>query len=520
MSTPVKKRQRIGELLVEHGRITSNQLKDALKKQAQTGGHLGSILVEIGVITNDDLLSFLSKQLGIPSANLFKLDIPPEILRLMPFEKISAMKVLPINIDENSVTLAMVNPRDMLSIRDIEFSLGKKVNPVVVASAQMEVAIQSLLSQPGAGLAGETLEQEAHRTEAKKAPPLLSLLKYLASSTANDMLLTAGVAPSIKFGNNIKRAAMAALTPNDCERYARELVSEKDWEAFIRNGDHDLAVTFSEFGRFRVNLYRQRSSVSITIRHITDILPSFEELGLPEWIMEYALMPQGIILISGPAGHGKTTTLAAIVDVINTNRRCNIVTLEDPIEYLHKHKKSNVNQRDVGIDTKSFYEGLKHVFRQDPDVIVVGEMRDADSFAIALQAADTGHLVLSTVHASTAAATIERIINIFPPDQQGLIRTRIADNLLFVMSQRLVPMKKGEERVLAYEKIVNSISVKNLIRESKTHQIKAQMLTGSDEYSSLESSLAKLCISGLIKFENGLTFAENKQFYKDLTKSA
>ena len=208
-------------------------------------------------------------------------------------------------------------------------------------------------------------------------------------------------------------------------------------------------MTYPEIGRLRVNLYRQRNSISITLRHITDILPSLEELNLPEWIKEYVLMPQGLIIISGPAGHGKTTTLAAIVDIINTNRKCNIITLEDPIEYLHKHNKSNVNQREIGIDTESFYEGLKHIFRQDPDVIVVGELRDPESFAIALQAADTGHLVLTTVHSNITTSTIERVINIFPSDQQNIIRTRLADNLLFVLAQRLVPMEKGDSRVLA-----------------------------------------------------------------------
>lgn len=520
MPFPARKKQRLGELLVEQGLINSNQLKDALRRQAQVGGQLGSILVEMGYITNDNLLNFLSKQMGIPSANLYKIEISPEVLKIMPLEKIKSMKVMPISYDETSITLAMVNPRDMISIRDIEFSLGKKVIPVVVPYSQMEVAVESLLTNPGAGLTGETLEKQIQRAELKKTAPLLSLLKYLAGSPATDMLLTAGVPPCIKLSNDIKRASMDPLSPSDCERYAKELMSGKDWETFMQKGDHDLAVTYPEIGRFRVNLYKQRNSISITLRHITDILSSPEELNLPPWLKEFVLLPQGLILISGPAGHGKTTTLAAMVDIINNNRRCNIVTLEDPIEYLHKHKKSNVNQREIGLDTESFYEGLKHVFRQDPDVIVVGEMRDADSFAIALQAADTGHLVIATVHASTAASTIERIINIFPPHQQTLVRNRLADNLLFVLSQRLVPLKKGEGRILAYEKIINSFGVKNLIRESKTHQIKSQMLTGTDDYSSLEASLANLFLSGVIKFEDGLLFSENRQFYKDMTKTS
>ncbi|MEW6571999.1 MAG: PilT/PilU family type 4a pilus ATPase, partial [Nitrospirota bacterium] len=520
ISRSAKKKQRLGELLLEDGLINSNQLKEALKKQAQVGGQIGSVLVEMGFITLENLLNFLNKQHGLPSVDLSKLDIPSEILKIMPLEKIKTMKVLPVSIDENSVTLAMVNPRDMLSIRDIEFSMGKKVNPVVVPAIQMEAAIASLTSNPEKALTGEIIKQEVHKAEAKKAPPLMSLLRYLVDSPATDMLLTAGVPPSIKLSNDLKRASMNSLTPVDCERYAKELMSEKDWEAFSKTGDYDLAVTYPEIGRFRVNLYKQRSSISVTLRRIVDILPSFEELNLPPWIKEYVLMPQGLILVSGPAGHGKTTTLAAMVDIINSTRKCNIVTLEDPIEYLHKHKKGNVNQREIGLDTKSFYEGMKHIFRQDPDVIVIGEMRDPESFAIALQAADTGHLVMATVHASTSAATIERVINIFPPHQQNLIRTRIADNLLFVLAQRLVPLKIRDGRILAYEKLINSYSVKNLIREGKTHQIKSQMLTGTEEFSCLEASLANLYLSGLITFDDGLLYSENKQFFRDITKTA
>ncbi|NOZ24536.1 MAG: PilT/PilU family type 4a pilus ATPase [Nitrospirae bacterium] len=514
-----EQKQRLGELLVEHGLINTNQLKEALKRQVQVGGQIGSILVEMGFISIDDLLDFLSRQLGVPSANLFKLDVPPNILRFLPLEKIKTMKVVPLAVDDNSVTLAMVNPSDMVALSEIEFSLGKKVQPVVVPAVQMETAIKSLMSSPEQGLRGAVLEKEARKAEVQKAPDLLSLLRYLVDSSATDMLLTAGVPPSLKIHNDIIRTSMATLTPVDCERYAREMMSGKDWEVFLRKGDKDFAVTYPELGRFRVSVYKQRNSVSVAIRHIADIVPTLEELMLPGWLKDYALKPQGLILVSGPAGHGKTTTVAAMIDIINTYRKCNIVTLEDPIEYLHKHKNSNVNQREVGLDTESFHEGLKRIFRQYPDVIVIGELRDKESFEIALQAADTGHLVLCTVHSNNSTTAIERVINMFPPHQQNLIRTKLADTLLLVLSQRLVARKDGEGRVLAYEKLINSYRIKNLIREEKTHQIRSQMQTGTEEFSSIDSALASLYKEGLITFEDGLLYAENEQFYREIAEA-
>ncbi len=511
-----EQRQRLGELLVEHGLINTNQLKEALKRQAQVGGQIGSILIELGFITTDDLLDFLSRQLGVPSANLFNLDVPPNILRFLPLEKIRSLKVVPLAVDDNTVTLAMVNPSDMVTLSEIEFSLGKKVQPVVVPAIQMETAIKSLMTDPDKGLKGEILEKEAQKEETQKAPDLLSLLRYLVESPATDMLLTAGVPPSLKIHNDIKRADMASLTPLDCERYARGMMSGEDWERFIRKGDRDFAVTYPDIGRFRVSVYRQRNSISVAIRHIAEIIPALEELNLPEWLREYALKPQGLILVTGPAGHGKTTTLAAMIDIINTERRCNIVTLEDPIEYLHKHKNSNVNQREIGLDTESFYEGLKRIFRQYPDVIVVGELRDKESFEIALQAADTGHLVLCTVHSNNSTTAIERIINMFPSHQQSLTRTKIADTLLLVFSQRLVPLREGDGRILAYEKLINSYRIKNLIREEKTHQIRSQMQVGTDEFSSIDSALANLYKAGLITLEKGLLYAENEQFFREI----
>jgi twitching motility protein PilT len=310
-----------------------------------------------------------------------------------------------------------------------------------------------------------------------------------------------------------------SLTPADCELYARELLAnrDEDWEKFLRTNDLDIAITYPHLGRFRINFYRQRSSISITIRRLNERLPSLKDLRLPEWIRDYALKPQGLILISGPAGHGKSTTLCAMVDIINTTRRCNIISLEDPVEYLHKHKKSNINQREIGRDTPSFEKGMRAVFRQSPDVIVVGELRDKESFEIALRAASTGHLVLSTMNAANSTAVIRTTVNMFQESQQKLITMLLADSLLLSLAQRLVPSRDKTKQVLALERFTNSNRIANLIREGKLHQIRAQMETGCEEFTPLDLSLAELYKEGRIDFDDGLTYAVNKQLYQDIT---
>jgi twitching motility protein PilT len=292
---------------------------------------------------------------------------------------------------------------------------------------------------------------------------------------------------------------------------------DEDWEKFLRTNDLDIAITYPHLGRFRINFYRQRSSISITIRRLNERLPSLKDLRLPEWIRDYALKPQGLILISGPAGHGKSTTLCAMVDIINTTRRCNIISLEDPVEYLHKHKKSNINQREIGRDTPSFEKGMRAVFRQSPDVIVVGELRDKESFEIALRAASTGHLVLSTMNAANSTAVIRTTVNMFQESQQKLITMLLADSLLLSLAQRLVPSRDKTKQVLALERFTNSNRIANLIREGKLHQIRAQMETGCEEFTPLDLSLAELYKEGRIDFDDGLTYAVNKQLYQDIT---
>lgn len=512
------KKPMLGEILVQYGVITPNMLKNALRHQSQVGGQIGSILIEMEYLTTDNLLEFLSKQLGVPSANLFKLNISKQILKALPFEKIKEYKVIPLAVDDK-FTLAMVNPQDYVAIEDIEFILGKRVSTVVVTSQQMNAAIKSLESRGLEDITGEEIKRNCRDTRQEVASDIKILLKQLSDTKATDLQLTAGVPPSLKMSTELQRLNMPPLTPEDMRIYAKALIPEEHAARFEAESDLDFAFTDMEFGRFRVNIYKQRNSVSITLRRIPDRIPDLKELGLPEDFENFALKPQGLILITGPAGHGKSTTMAALVDIINTKRKCNIITLEDPIEYLHKHKNSNVNQREIGMDTASFHEGLRHIFRQDPDVIVVGEMRDPDSFKIALQAAETGHLVLSTLHSRNATSTIDRVIDIFPPDQQAQIKTQIADSLIMILSQRLVMKKDRTAPVLAYEKLINSYKIKNFIREGKTHQIRTQMQLPGEDYSSIDVSLAKLCIAGTISLEEGLKHADNTAFYQDTVKS-
>ncbi|MFH1075395.1 MAG: PilT/PilU family type 4a pilus ATPase [Pseudomonadota bacterium] len=512
-----KEKSRIGDLMLRSGYIDEEQLTQALQRQQQVGGQLGSIFIEMGFITIDQLLDFLSKQLGVPGVNLFKMDIDQDVVRLIPLSKIKSLRILPISSKGNSLTLAMVNPKNITTISEIEFTLGKKVQSVVVPSFMMDAAIKSLFSKAADGLKGDVLCKVAETDKIGRSPRLDTLLQQLIESKASDMFLTAGVPPSIKIGHDVIRLPMIPLTPGCCAKYAKEIMGEQEWENFVKTNEHDFGVTFPDIGRFRVNVYRQRNSVSVAMRYIPDEVGTFQQLNLPEWVKTYALKPQGLILITGPSGHGKSTTLAAMVDLINSERKLNIVTLEDPVEYLHKHKKSNVNQREVGRDTESFHEGLKRVFRQAPDVIVIGEMRDMVSFEIALKVASTGHLVLSTLHGDNSTTVIERIINMFEPYRQNLIRTMISESLLLVLAQRLLSRRSGPGRIMALEKLTNSNRIAGMIRDQKTYQIRSQLQVACDDFESLDCSISHLIKAGLVSWEEGSKYMEDLAFCSRLS---
>lgn len=328
---------------------------------------------------------------------------------------------------------------------------------------------------------------------------------------ASDIHLTVGVPPVFRINGDLKKYGMDNLSPEETEEMAKAIIPEHLWEKFKGKGELDFSYGLPGVSRFRVNAYFQRSCISLAIRVVPTRIPTLDELDLPPVIKQIAEKPQGLVLVTGPTGSGKSTTLASMIDYMNLTLRKHIVTLEDPIEYLHKHGKCIIDQREVGFDTKNFSNGLRAALRQDPDVILVGEMRDLETIQTAITAAETGHLVLGTLHTSSAPATINRIIDVFPPSQQAQIRIQLASVLISIISQRLFPTVDKKGRKAATEILMNNSAVANLIRNEKIHQIVSVMQTSRGQgMHTLETSIKELLQGGLISKELTKPYLQEK----------
>ena len=296
------------------------------------------------------------------------------------------------------------------------------------------------------------------------------------------------------------------------------ILKQRQREQFEEHLELDFSHSVPGLARFRVNLYQQREAVGAAFRVIPYGIKPLEELGVPAVVGNFAGLPRGLVLVTGPTGSGKSTTLAAIIDLANRTRADHIMTVEDPIEFLHEHKKSLVNQREVGSDTHSFAAALKHVLRQDPDIILVGELRDLETISVALTAAETGHLVFATLHTQDAASTVDRIIDVFPPEQQGQVRTQLAASLQGVVCQTLCKRAGRPGRVVATEVMIATPGIRNLVREGKTHQIYSAMQAGQGQgMHTLDQHLADLVRAGTITYESGLEKSHNVEDFNKLT---
>ncbi len=342
---------------------------------------------------------------------------------------------------------------------------------------------------------------------------LLDLVQIGVDRKASDIHVTVGIPPILRINGKLTRLEQEILYPEETKELVYKSLNEKLIKVLEEKGEVDTSFSSPGIGRFRINAYKQRGSYGMALRIIPLKIPSMEELGLPKVVSEFARLPRGLVLVTGPTGSGKSTTLASIINQINKERNCHILTLEDPIEYLHRHGNSIVNQREIGTDSEDFSNALRAALRQDPDVILVGEMRDLDTISIAITAAETGHLVFSTLHTVGSAKTIDRIIDVFPPHQQQQIRVQLSSVMQGIISQQLLPTQDEKGRIAAFEVMKTTPAINNLIREGKIHQIDTAIQTGAKfGMQTMDNSLLELYKNGKISRETALNQGVNREY--------
>ena len=349
---------------------------------------------------------------------------------------------------------------------------------------------------------------------------IVTLLQLAIERKASDLILTVGLPPMLRIDGEWGPTEYDSLTPTLTRRLMYSMMDEKKQRVFEETRELDFSFSLTGQGRFRVNVFFQRGSVGGVMRTISEDVMSFEQMGLPSTIGDVARNPRGLVLVTGPTGSGKSTTLATMLDMINSEYHKHIVTIEDPIEFFHQHKNSIVNQREVGEDTTGFKKALRAVLRQAPDVILVGEMRDHETIGAAVTAAETGHLVMGTLHTNSAPEAIDRIIDVFPEAQQEQVRVQLANNLQAILTQQLVPKAGGDGRTLAYEFMLATPAIRNLIREAKTHQILSQIQMGGQlGMVTMDACLAEMHLKRQISYEVGMSRSVDQKEFARLVET-
>ncbi len=340
-----------------------------------------------------------------------------------------------------------------------------------------------------------------------------TILKRCIEINASDIHLSVGRPPTLRIHGMLQSMDGEILTAEDTEHYTRSITSEPHVKKMMEVGGVDFGFAYKDLARFRVSAFRQKGHFGMVLRQLPNKFMSLEAIGLPPTVKELLNKPRGLILVTGPTGSGKTTTLASMIDIINQSHACHILTIEDPIEYYHQHKKAVVDQREIGVDVSTFHEALVKALRQDPDVILVGEMRDMTTMEAAIAAAETGHLVFATLHTTGAARTVDRIIDAFPTNQQNQVRSQLSVSIVAVISQLLLPKADGKGRVAAFEIMITTPAISNLVREGKTFRITSEIQTGGRfGMMTLDSHLLELHKKGLISYEDMISKSYDANF--------
>ena len=500
----------VGEFLVARKVLSRDVLEQALVQEAQTGVPLAKILSADGLVAERDLVAAVADQLGFAMWDPDTEPIPAILGGMLPVAMAQRLRAVAVGMSGNELVVAMENPTDQEAVREIGSETGWQVRPVLAAAGDVSLAIEVLygVEDNPALAARPDAEQPAPATELH----LNDLLAEMVEAGASDLHLSSGLPPCIRVDGQIRPLNdHETLTPSELRRMIYAILTQRQREKFEEALELDTSHPVPGVGRFRLNVFVQRDSVGAVLRAIPYKIVPLDKLGIPAVVGDLAHLPRGLVLVTGPTGSGKSTTLASIIDLVNTSHAYHIMTVEDPIEFVHNHKRCVVNQREVGEDTKSFSAALKHVLRQDPDVILVGEMRDLETISTALTAAETGHLVFGTLHTQDAPQSIDRVIDVFPAHQQQQIRVQLASALQAVVTQQLLPRIGGRGRAVACEVLIATPAVRNLIREGKVHQIYSTM-QGGGKYGmqTMDQSLAQLVKSSAVSMDVALERCHNE----------
>ena len=520
--------RRLGEILVDRKVLSRDVLQQLLDREAAEGVPLAKLLVTEGGVGHKDLVAAVATQAAIPFVDFDQTAVNPTLDRLIPPELAERHLAVAVDLQDADLLVAMADPSNKEAVAQIEEATGWRLRAAIAARDELRQIVAAMYggAAGGNGADGAAVRAAGGAGGQASAPVgdvpeelhVNELLERVVDLGGSDLHLTVGVHPSVRVRGDIQPLTeFPKMTASEIRRMIFAVLTQRQRERFEEELELDTSHSVPGLGRFRVNVFLQRDAVGTVMRVIPfDIVP-FDDLGLPKSVRGFADVPRGLVLVTGPTGSGKSTTLASLIDVVNATKAHHIMTVEDPIEFLHNHKRAVINQREVGEDTVSFASALKHVLRQDPDVILVGEMRDLETISTALTAAETGHLVFATLHTQDAPQSVDRVIDVFPAHQQQQVRVQLASSLEGVVTQQLVPTADGKGRAVAAEVLVATPAVRNLIREGKTHQIYSAMQAGGKfGMQTMDMSLAELVRRKKVSMETAVARCANEQDLKRL----
>jgi twitching motility protein PilT len=524
--------RRFGEVLVDRHVLSRDALEAALVESERSGVPLPTVLRRDRLVGGKDLAAALADTIGMRFVDFLETPLHQDAPTVIPAEIAHEHLALGVDFEDAKLVVAFAEPSDDAAVTAVGRVTGYEVIPALADREELVRVIEAIHGPLPGTLPPGTDPDTAPGSvtgprNAGSSDPVLgvtddlhinTLLERVIEKRASDLHLTAGSHPVIRInGELVPQTDFPELNGSKIRQLVYAVITQRQREKFEEHLELDTSYSLPGRGRFRVNIFLQRDSVGCVMRAIPFEIVEFDKLGVPPAVKSWSRLPRGLVLVTGPTGSGKSTTLASLVDIINRERSVHIMTVEDPIEFLHEHKTALVNQREVGEDTRSFASALKHVLRQDPDVILVGEMRDLETISTALTAAETGHLVFATLHTQDAPQSIDRVIDVFPAHQQQQVRVQLASALQGICTQQLLPTADGRGRVAACEVLVATPAIRNLIREGKVHQIYS-MLQAGGQYGmvTMDMSLAHLVKTGYLARDLAFERCANEEDLKRL----